>query len=102
MLRMQRISNWMKSDVNTEAIFKKEGARLTQEGSVLALLGKVIATPDYGDHDIDEYKDYAEAISQSGRNVAGAVKDGDFKAYTTALDSCLKACNKCHEQFKNN
>jgi hypothetical protein len=102
MQRMQRIANWMKSDVNNEAIFKKESAKLTQEGSVLALLGRVIATPDYPDHDIDEYKGYAEIISQSGRGVVAAVKDGDFKAYTTALDNCQKACNKCHEQFKNN
>ncbi len=102
MQRMQRIANWMKSDVNSEAIFKKESAKLTQEGSVLALLGKVIATPDYPDHDIEEYKGYAEIISQSGRGVVTAVKDGDFKAYTTALDNCQKACNKCHEQFKNN
>ena len=102
MQRMQRTSNWMKSDVNSEAAFKKEAAKLTQEGSVLALLGKVIATPDYPDHDIDEYKGYADTISQSGRSVVAAVKDGDFKAYSAALDSCLKACNKCHEQFKNN
>lgn len=102
MQRMQRIANYMKTDVNSEAVFKKEGAKLTQEGSVLAILGKVITTPDYSDHDIDEYKGFAEAISQSGRGVVAAVKDGDFKAYSAAVENCHKACNKCHEQFKNN
>ncbi len=92
----------MKSEVNSEAIFKKESAKLTQDASVLAVLGKVISTPDYSDHDIDEYKGYAETVSQSGRSIVGAVKDSDFKAYTTALDTCQKACAKCHEQFKNN
>jgi hypothetical protein len=102
MLRMERTKNWMKSDVNSEAVFKKESARLTQEGSLLAIFGKVIATPDYSDHDLDEYKGYAEAVSDAGRAVVTAVKDGDFKAYIASLDACMKACDKCHGQFKNN
>ncbi|MBI3860901.1 MAG: hypothetical protein HY290_03295 [Planctomycetia bacterium] len=102
MKRMERTTVWMKTEVNSEAAFKKEGAKLTQEGSLLALLGKVITTPDYGDHDLEEYQGYAGTVSQAGRSVVAAVKDGDFKAYTAALDSCQKACNKCHEQFKNN
>jgi hypothetical protein len=101
MKRMNRASNWMKTEINTEALFKKNSGRVAHEGEILSLLGKVIATPDYADADADEYKNYAESVSQSGRDVNEAVKKEDFKAYTEALDRCLKACNKCHEVFKN-
>ena len=101
MKRMNRASNWMKTEINTEALFKKNSGRVAHEGAILSLLGKVIATPDYGDHDDPGYIESADAVSQSGRDVGEAVKKEDFKAYTEALDRCLKACNKCHEVFKN-
>jgi len=101
MERMKRGSNWLKTEINSKELFKKQSARIAQEGAILSLLGRVIATPDYPDADADEYKGYAETVSQSGRDVNEAVKNDDFKAYTDALDRCLKACNKCHEVFKN-
>jgi hypothetical protein len=101
MKRMNRGSNWMKTEVNTEALFKKLSGKVAHEGAILSLLGKVIATPDYADHDDPEYIKSAEAVSQSGRDIDEAVKREDFRAYTEALDRCLKACNKCHEVFKN-
>lgn len=102
MERLKRTSNWMKTEINSEAVFKKQGAKVSQEGAILAVLGKVIATPDYPDADIDEYKNFSGIVSHSGHEIAEAVKNDDFKAYTAALDRCLKACNQCHEQFKNN
>jgi hypothetical protein len=102
MERLKRTSNWMKTDVNSEAIFKKQGSKVSQEAAVLAILGKVIATPDYPDADLDDYRNFAGTVSQSGHEIAEAVKNDDFKAFTAALDRCLKACNQCHEQFKNN
>ncbi len=101
MKRMERSYNWMKADVNSEAAFKKNSGRVAHEGAILSLLGKVIATPDYGDHDDPGYIESAEGVSQSGRDVNEAVKKEDFKAYTEAVDRCLKACAKCHEVFKN-
>jgi len=101
MKRMERSSDWMKTQVNTEALFKKHSEKVAHEGSMLSLLGKVIATPDYGDHDDPEYIKSAEAVSQSGREIDEAVKNADFKAYTEALGRCRKACDKCHETFKN-
>jgi hypothetical protein len=101
MKRMERGFNWMKSEVNNEALFKKNSGRVAHEGAILSLLGKVIATPDYGDHDDPGYIESAETVSQSGRDIDEAVKKEDFKAYIEALDRCYKACSKCHEVFKN-
>ena len=66
----------------------------------MALLAKIIETPDYPDADIDEFRQYADSLSQAGRDIGEAVKNQDFKAYTDALDRGLKACNDCHQQFK--
>jgi hypothetical protein len=101
MKRMDRGSNWMKTEINTESLFKKNSARVAHEAAILSLLGKVIATADYGDHDDPEYVKSAEELSQSGRDIDEAVKKEDFKAYTDALDRGRKACAKCHEAFKN-
>jgi|GEM_PF-1214616 len=101
MERMKRASNYLKTEINSKELLKKQSAKVAQEGAILSLLGKVIATPDYPDADADEYKGYAESVSQSGRDVIEAVKNDDFKAYTDALDKCFKACAKCHEVFKN-
>lgn len=101
MKRMERGYNWMKADINSEALFKKNSGRVAHEGAILSLLGKVIATPDYGDHDDPGYIESADAVSQSGRDIDEAVKKEDFKAYTEALDRSYKACSKCHEVFKN-
>ena len=101
MKRMDRGGNLMKTEVNTEALFKKNSPKVAHEGAMWSLLGKVIATPDYGDHDDPEYIKSAEAVSQAGRDIDEAVKKEDFKAYTEARDRGLKACAKCHEVFKN-
>jgi hypothetical protein len=101
MKRMDRAANWMKTEVNSEAIFKKQSGRVAHEGAIWSLLGRVIATADYADHDDPEYIKSAETVSQSGRDIQEAVKNDDFKAYTEARDRALKACNKCHEVFKN-
>lgn len=101
MERMRRTTNWMKSEVNSETAFKKEAAKVAHEAAILALLAKVIETPDYPDADIDEYRGYADSVSRSGLDIGQAVKNGDFKAFTSALDQCQKSCDKCHQEFKN-
>ena len=101
MLRLRKIADWMKSEINSEAAFKKDGARLSHEAAMLALIAKVIEAPDYNDADLEEYRGYAEAVSRAGLDIGQAVKNGDFNAFTTALDACNKSCNKCHMQFKD-
>jgi hypothetical protein len=101
MQRMRKTTDWMKSEINSEAAFKKDGAKLGHEAVILALIAKVIETPDYADADLDEYRGYADAVSQSGLDIGQAAKNGDFAAFTKALDTCNKSCNKCHMEFKD-
>jgi hypothetical protein len=100
MKRLERTRDWMKSEINSEAAFKKESARLSHEAAVLALLGKVIQTPDYPDSDADEYRAFAETLVKSGVEIQEAVKNQDFKAFTESLDRSAKACTQCHMIFK--
>lgn len=102
MLRMGRAYDWMKANVNTEPIFKKESAKVSHEAAVLALLAKIVSTPGYNDADDDDYRKFTEVVSKSGLEIETAVKDQDFKAFTAALDRCYKGCSDCHQNFKNN
>jgi len=102
MERMKRAYEWMKSNVNTEPIFKKESAKVSHEAAILAFLAKVIASPDYADADVDEYRGYAASVTKSGLDIEKAVKEQDFKSFSAALDRCYKACTDCHQNFKNN
>lgn len=102
MFRMERAFNYLKLNVNTEAAFKKEGAKVTHEGLVLAALARAVAAPTYEDADLDEYQKFARELLQCGTGVAEAVKNGDFAAYNAALDRGSKACTDCHSNFKNN
>jgi hypothetical protein len=101
MYRMERAYNDLKLNVNTETLLKKESARVVHEGGVLAALAKVIAEPGYDDADLDDYRKFAAELQYCGTEAAAAATNGDFQAYTTALDRGHKACTQCHEQFKN-
>lgn len=102
MYRMERAFNHMKLNINTEALLKKESAKVVHEGSVMAALARVIATPGYNDSDLADYQRFAEELQNAGIGVVEAAKNGDFEAYTTALDRGNKACVQCHDNFKNN
>jgi hypothetical protein len=102
MERMQRAYDWIKSNANTEANFKKESAKVDHEAAMLALLAKVAEAPGYESADDDEYRKYAEAVTKSGIEIEASVKEKDFQAFAAALDRCYKACTECHQNFRNN
>ena len=102
MERMQRAYDWLKSNANTEAIFRKEAAKVSHEAAILALLANVAEAPGFDSADDDEYRKYAEAVKNSGLEMETAVKDKDYQAFAAALDRCYKACTECHQNFRNN
>lgn len=102
MYRMERAFNYMKLNVNTDALLKKESTKVVHEGSVLAALAKVVASSGYNDADLNEYQRFADELQNCGIGVVEAAKNGDFEAYTAALDRGHKACVQCHDNFKNN
>jgi hypothetical protein len=102
MLRMQRGYDWMKANVNTEAIFKKESAKVAHEAAILALISKIIATPGYDSADEDDYRKLTETVTKSTLEAGSAVRDQDFKVFTAALDRCYKACDECHRNYRGN
>ena len=102
MERMQRAYDWLKSNANTEAIFRKEAAKVSHEAAILALLANVAEAPGFDSADDDEYRKYAEAVKSSGLEMETAVKDKDYQAFAAALDRCYKACTECHQNFRNN
>ncbi|MGQ0633528.1 MAG: hypothetical protein ACT4QC_02865 [Planctomycetaceae bacterium] len=102
MYRMERSLNGLKLTVSTEPQFRKESARVAHEGALLATLARVIADAGYPDADLDEYRAHSTDLSRAGLAIVRAAQEADFRAYTTALDRCAKACTGCHQEFKNN
>lgn len=99
MQRLERTWNWMKSEINTEATFKKEASKVIQEASVLAVVAQVITLPDYDGHDADDYRGFANSVKESALGIITAAKETDFKAYTKHVDAYRKTCQKCHEVY---
>jgi hypothetical protein len=73
---------------------------VNHEASIVALLSKIIATPGYDGSDDPEYQKLTDGLTKASLELTTAVKDQDFKAYTSALDRCYKACTDCHKEFK--
>lgn len=100
MQRLDRAYNAIKLNVNTEAIFKKETAKVTQESSIIGLLSAIISTPDYDAADDPEYQKLTGELTKACLDVQAASKDQDFKAFLAALDRADRACKDCHMNFK--
>lgn len=102
MKRMERAFNAMKSNINNEEIFKKQGDVVTHEATMLAVLAKVVATDGYEAADEPDYQNFIKEIVTSNLAVVAAAKNGDYKAYNDGLTRCNKACIDCHASYKNN
>lgn len=102
MKRMDRAFNAMKSNINNEEIFKKQNDVVAHEATMLATLAKVVATEGYEAADEPDYQNFIKEIVTSNLAVVAASKNGDYKAYNDGLSRCFKACNDCHQSYKNN
>ena len=102
MKRIDRSHKWLKSNVNTAELLKKESDAVVQEAAVLAVLGRVIAMGGYDDSDVDLYQQLVGGVVQGAQAAGVAARERDFDAYTAALDAVYKSCTQCHSEFKNN
>lgn len=100
MFRMERAFQWMKSNVSSEATFKKELERVAHEAHILAALGKVVATDGYTSADEAEYQTAIKTMVQACLDIAAATKAENFTGYSDALSKTQKACDECHIGYR--
>ncbi|MCY2968361.1 MAG: hypothetical protein NT069_32810 [Planctomycetota bacterium] len=102
MTRFERARVFLKSNVNTADILKKESNRVIREAGILAALSEMILVGGYDSSDDELYQTLVTGVRDGALKVAAAARDQDFPAYTAALDTVYKSCTKCHSEFKNN
>ncbi len=100
MKRMEKAFQWMKSNIGTDELMKKNAEAITNEASMLAALAKVVATVGYNSADEAEYQGYVKDMIKANMDVLAAIKNEDFKAFTEANSRSQKACNDCHQDYR--
>ncbi len=100
MKRMEKAFQWMKSNIGTDELMKKNAETITNEASMLAALAKVVASVGYNSADEAEYQGYVKEMIKANMDVLAAIKNEDFKAFTEANSRSQKACNDCHQDYR--
>lgn len=100
MKRMQISYDWMKKNVPAENVLMEEGERIRHEAALLATMGTIINDKSYFLSDEESYRQYAQTLINSCQDVIDASNNGEFDAYTGALDKIYKACNDCHVDWR--
>lgn len=102
MKKMEKIRDWMKANLTTEANFKADLERIQQDGSILVALSALVADHSYDSADEDDYQKYAQQLVDASKAAVAAGKAEDFAAFTTSIQAIQKACGDCHNDYGTN
>ncbi len=100
MKRMDRSFQWLKKSGPADQLLRKQSGNAVHESSLLAALGRVIATGHYDSADDAKYKSHAGELTQAASAVAAAAKSEDAAAFTDAVGRVQKRCDACHADFR--
>ena len=100
MRRMDRAFNLLKSNINSDSIFKKQADTVQHELTILAALSKVCAAKDYASAAEEDYQKFLETMIKSCQEGIEASKAENFAAFGDALGKVQKACNECHGAYR--
>jgi len=101
MKRIEKASEWMRSNINTEAKFKSELEQVQKEAALLATLGKVISDESYESAAEEDYQKFAKRLVEGGQEAAAAAKDQSFPKFGEAMNKINKVCAECHASYGN-
>jgi len=99
MQRIQKASEWLRLNINTEAKMKSDLETIQHESMIVAALGKIIATEGYADTEEEDYQKYATDLIVGGKEAGAAAKDQNFKQFTDAINKIGKSCTECHPKY---
>ncbi|MBX3448162.1 MAG: cytochrome c [Planctomycetaceae bacterium] len=102
MKKMEKVRDWMKANLTTEANFKADLPRIQQDGSILVALSALVADHSYESADEEDYQKYAQQLIDASKAAVAAGKAEDFAAFTTSIQAIQKACGDCHNDYGTN
>lgn len=101
MRRLEIGQNSLSTNGSSAAALSKNAAALNQETRVLAALGIVIATEDYGYGDEDAYQNYATEFRDAALEAAKAAEANEFDTFDKSANLMMQNCNNCHQEYRN-
>ena len=81
--------------------FSRQADKLSHEAQIIAALSEVIAGEGYEYADDETYREFARTMQQQALAARDAVEQKDYEAARAAVAEMGKACNHCHEGFRN-
>jgi cytochrome c556 len=102
MKKMEKVRDWMKANLTTEANFKADLPRIQQDGSILLALSALVSDHSYESADEEDYQKYAQQLVDASKAALAAGKAEDFAAFTTSIQAIQKACGDCHNDYGTN
>lgn len=101
MKRIEKASEWMRANINSETVFQKEKDQILQEATLLSVLGKVVSDASYESADEDDYQGYAKSLVEGGREAVSAAQEQAYPKFQEAINKITKACADCHASYGN-
>ncbi len=101
MKRIEKASEWMRSNIATEGKFKSELEQIQNEATIIATLGTVVTDESYESAGEDDYKGWAKNLIDGAREAAQSTQDQAFPKFQSAINKINKACQDCHASYGN-
>lgn len=99
MKRIERASEYLRANINTEGKLKSEQEKILHEAALIAAFGTACSLPGYESVDEEDYQTYARDLIGGAQEVHGAAKDQTYDKFQSGLNRLLKACNDCHADY---
>lgn len=99
MKRMELASEWMRLELNSEAKFKKDVAKVEYEISILTAMMTVAMSEGYTSADEDDYQKYAKALLATSLETREAARKGDYLMFRDGVDQIKNRCQECHANY---
>jgi len=101
MLRMEeshreRLEQWTASDRS----FSSNQEDIDHEAQILAMLTRVILSPEYEYSEDNGYREYAGALIESCNEIRRALELNQFEQARSAVGTITKSCDNCHVDYR--
>ncbi len=101
MKRIEKASEWMRTNIATESKFKSELEQIQTEATMIATLGTVVTDLSYDSASEDDYKGWAKNLIDGAREAAQSTQEQAFPKFQSAINKINKACQDCHASYGN-
>lgn len=101
MKRIEKASEWMRTNIATESKFKGELEQIQNEATIIATLGTVVTDESYESAGEEDYKGWAKNLIDGAREAVQSTQDQAFPKFQSAINKINKACQDCHASYGN-